>query len=1075
MLRAYFIFIIVIIQFSTLLFAQVQFVNIQNLTTDHGLVSNGISEIAQDSSGYIWFGTSLGLSRFDGYGFTNYQKSIDDSTSIISNTVWEIYVDRDSTVWICFDGSGLSRYRKEYNDFVNYNKLSQLGLQPDDEKENISISGFYEHDSSLFAVNTIGSIFKYSKDADTFVQVYKNQYTAGGNVKRIFKTESTLYLGGRNILFSLDLKTYQLTNHVDHINLRTGDEIWAIERHNDELWFGTLGSGLHIYNLSTGDSDNFFTSTQVSGIYDFSNDYYVVCSLQGLMIMDKQTKQIHPVDTDKIESPRMFFQDNTGNYWIGHTNAGVSYVLNNKKFNLLESTNTSSVESIEPIRNQHVLVGATNGMVQEFNAQMEFLQEKNVSGGPVIMEIFEDSKGRFWLGAYKAGLIQFNKNLEVVNTYLPNPNDETSISGDDVRAIAEDKNGHLWLAVHGGGVNSFNPENETFTHYGTYSPKGAPYQLYDDWPFTLFIDGSEVLWIGHPSGLARMNQDSTFTYYTHNPDDSTTISNSQVLEIFEDNENNLWIGTNEGLNVFNRATETFTSYTTKDGLIGNRIQGITEDMNGNIWVTTTEGISKFNKDSISFTNYTSGDGFISNEFNADAAEITSDGTIILGSKQGAIYFKPSEIKENAFKPPVFITDFKLFNQNVPVLKNTGHSKSDEKQFYLEKHISQLDKLVLDYKQNVLTFNYVALNYIQPEENKYAYKMEGFDDDWYYVGNKREATYTGLQPGKYIFRVIASNNDDVWNKVGASLTIIITPPWWRTWWFYSISGILLIGIIILLLRLREKQLQRDKNVLKQKLDEGYKEINEQKEIVRKQQEEIKQRDIAEHEMKWYNQGLAKFSDIISRNRDDFKKLCQAFISELVKYTETEQGTIYIYIEDNEKHLLKLMGSVYLDSKRIRLDSISVGENMTGTAFKEGKIMTVNDLPEDFSVISSGLGRKPIKCIAIVPVLLDDFKEGVIELTSFNPMPEYMLKFVQKIGETMASVIANWRAKTELEKVVNVSKAQQEELQSQEEELRQNMEEMQASREEMERKEVLLLKKIESLEQEIQHFKKARTKS
>jgi signal transduction histidine kinase/CheY-like chemotaxis protein len=256
-----------------------------------------------------------------------------------------------------------------------------------------------------------------------------------------------------------------------------------------------------------------------------------------------------------------------------------------------------------------------------------------------------------------------------------------------------------------------------------------------------------------------------------------------VESILKDRKGNSWIGTGGGLDFFDGRNHDFTAYTKKEGLANNMIHAILEDRHGNLWFTTNQGLTHFNVEHKTVRNYAVSDGLQGNEFKSRASYVAPDGEMFFGGSNGFNSFYPDSIEDNRFIPPVYITGFQIFNKQVDA--DSGSS-------VLSKPVSETKEIRLSYRQSVFTFEFSALNYIHPEKNQYAYKLEGFDKDWNQVGNKRNATYTNLDPGEYVFKVKASNNDNFWNEQGTSVNLVITPPFWLTWWFKIGMFIAVVG-------------------------------------------------------------------------------------------------------------------------------------------------------------------------------------------------------------------------------------------------------------------------------------------
>jgi signal transduction histidine kinase/AraC-like DNA-binding protein len=337
---------------------------------------------------------------------------------------------------------------------------------------------------------------------------------------------------------------------------------------------------------------------------------------------------------------------------------------------------------------------------------------------------------------------------------------------------------------------------------------------------TIFEDSKKNLWLGTTQGLQLADSSkSNFTTFRNIADNINSLSNSAIIDIYEDKKGDLWIGTEYGLNHFNPNTKVFTRFNTTDGLPNNRIFGILEDDNGYLWISTSKGISKIGigrKDGKNgtekgkvfirnCTNYTSDDGLQSNQFNYSSRLKTKDGEMFFGGVKGLSSFYPEEIKNNKFVPPVVIVDFKLFNKSV----NPGDADS-----ILHKAISETEEIVLNYDQSFFALEYAALNFVSPKKNQYAHKLEGLDKDWIYTGNNGTASYTGIMPGNYIFRVKASNNDGIWNMKGTSIKITIKPPFWKTIPAYITYFMAFISMV---LYFRHQFLARQKSKMQNELE------------------------------------------------------------------------------------------------------------------------------------------------------------------------------------------------------------------------------------------------------------------
>ncbi|HYG38574.1 MAG TPA: response regulator [Cytophagales bacterium] len=403
----------------------------------------------------------------------------------------------------------------------------------------------------------------------------------------------------------------------------------------------------------------------------------------------------------------------------------------------------------------------------------------------------------------------FNRKQKEFIRFQKDLKNDKSIQNDNIAHIYEDKRGNLWIGI-GSGIELLDRKTFTFTHYNYIFSN----TLLGSYPGDILEDKEGNLWIGTFEGLCILDRDKNkVEEFFHNDKDKSSISSNVVYTLFEDSRGNLWIGTVGGLNLYDRKTRSFRAFHAKDGLPSDAIYGILEDKKGNLWISTSNGISQFNPKTKSFKNYNVDDGLQGNEFKLNAFYKLRNGAMLFGGDNGFNLFYPDKIKDNKVVPPVLFTDFKIFNKSVPIGSDSP----------LKKHISQTEELTLSYKNSVISFEFAALSYFSPERNQYAYKLEGFEDEWNFVGNKREATYTSLEAGEYTFRVKASNNDGIWNEKGKSIKIIITPPFWQTWWFRVVMFFVFLILLNVFIRLRVNSYRRQKEILKRLVQKKTKEI------------------------------------------------------------------------------------------------------------------------------------------------------------------------------------------------------------------------------------------------------------
>jgi signal transduction histidine kinase/DNA-binding response OmpR family regulator/streptogramin lyase len=414
-----------------------------------------------------------------------------------------------------------------------------------------------------------------------------------------------------------------------------------------------------------------------------------------------------------------------------------------------------------------------------------------------IMALLVDRGGTLWVGTKTGGLNRFDPATGKFRSFRHDPGDPGSLSADGITSLLEDRRGILWVGTYEGGLNQFEPATQTFRRY--QSDPGDPTSLAGNSVVAIAQDRDGHLWIGTDGGgLHRFDRDTgVFHRFQHDTADPESLSNDQVWAIYEDGEGNLWIGTGGGgLNRWSRQDRDnglarFAHFNRQQGLPSSSINGITGDGQGNLWLSSNGGLTRYSPATGVFTNYDVTRGLQGNDFNQGACFRRADGMLLFGGANGFNAFHPSAIRDNAYVPPVRITSFLKLNQEI--LSGT--------------ELSRIGKLELGYQDYMIGFEFAALDFTAPEQNRYLYQLTGFDPNWIDPGTARRATYTNLKPGNYRFQVRATNSDGLWNQQGASLELRVLPAPWETWWAYLAYVVLTLGLLWLYLRSRIQRLER----------------------------------------------------------------------------------------------------------------------------------------------------------------------------------------------------------------------------------------------------------------------------
>ncbi|HEY0054676.1 MAG TPA: response regulator, partial [Pedobacter sp.] len=568
--------------------------------------------------------------------------------------------------------------------------------------------------------------------------------------------------------------------------------------------------------------------------------------------------------------------------WAGSVKVGVFQInFDQNKFTTVNASATftemglSAVMDVK-VKDQLFYLGTSNGIYIYNNADKsyKYIEIRNKLDN-AVNEFLIDSTGKAWVVGN--GLKELDLRTGKIVDYFHFSFLGKYFNDNNFQGVIE-KNGQLWIASDAG-VKVFDIKSRKFT--GHYYSDSTSSSLSNTRSRCIFKDSAGDIWVGtNGGGLNRFNSTSkNFIRYLQDTKSSGAISNNEINSIYEDSKKNLWISTANGLNKFDKKSNTFTVYDKSNGLASSLIYTCIEDNKGDLWMATTAGLSKLNVKSRKVENFDDRDG-VATTFLCSAKD--KSGKLFFGGISGYVFFDPSKVIHNRSIPPVVITGFEIFNK--PVSINPSG--------ILAKSIGYTKELTLSYKQSVFTFDFAALNYLLSEKNQYAYKMEGFDKDWNYVGNKRSATYTNLDPGEYVFRVKASNNDGVWNEKGTSIKVIITPPFWVTWWFRTLLAASILGGAYAFYRIRMNKIRLQKEELERKVVARTAEVVQQAEELKVQAEHLQS---ANEELQSQSEELqAQSEDLQSANEE-----LQVQSEELQTHSDTLQLLNKQLAEEREK--------------------------------------------------------------------------------------------------------------------------------------------------------------------------------
>ncbi len=776
-------------------FAAQNEMSFDSFSQEDGLPNNQIQNIYQDQKGWMWLGTSQGLSRFDGYQFVNFLYSEDDSLSLSGTLVRVICEDKHGNLLVGTENGGLNVFDRElevfYHPYENHPLFKDKEVSVNDIQEDVEGNLWLGTNNNVLLVDTLGNVSTMSQSgacvslAGEFVRVLQ------------FDQSGKLWVGTNAGVFVINPKD-QSVEPVQLPIKDQRDEIWEIFLDPDgSIWIGT-----------------------------YSN---------GAFVVDPVSKEVESVKLEpkyeRTKTVRSISAGAFGNYWIG-TRGGV-YVYHKKdgmtafyRHDGREQTSLINNSVLDILHDQRgeTWIGTRGGLNLLAKSKQVF---HNYSSHPsdesdqylnsaIVYAFWIDDENRIWIGTEDGGVNIYDPKTELYTYLMANPNDPNTISRNCVKAFQDDRRGNLWIGTFLGGIDVLNLNTRQIKHYKADPSRSGTLADNRVWDFLLDHDGN--IWVGTSAGIDRFDwQTDRFIHYPQ------LAGEEQVNWIEQDSYNNIWLGTTDEVIIYHAESKKMTRfnehsrsfmedssgrfwittldrgiaqyssisgairyYNVDDGLSNNQALCILEDNFQKLWISTSNGLSKFDLIDETFQNYTSKDGLRNNQFSYGAAYKKADGNLLFGGVSGFNRFNPAEVKSADNDVPLVLTDFRVFNKKVDV--------GSGKKTILKKSISETSHLVLPYDQNVFTLEFAALNFVNSENNLYSYYLEGFDKEWNEPSRSRAATYTNLDPDDYVLHIKRFVPGD--EQAGSELQLLITvlPPFWKTVWFRALI-LMVIGVLI----------------------------------------------------------------------------------------------------------------------------------------------------------------------------------------------------------------------------------------------------------------------------------------
>ncbi len=798
----------------------------QNISIEDGLSQNTISCILQDRNHFMWFGSEDGLNRYDGCGFKIYRHSRRHDEGLSHDRVSCLLEDSDGTLWVGTLG-GLDRFDSVLEQFSHY----RYDVRDARSLSNNSIRAILPDGKGSLWVGTENGLNLFNPKSGTALRIPHFQIKANidspCSILSLHQDRAgILWVGTRDGLHrydpaSGDCRSLSGSESVVAHMTRSSNQINTIfEDEVENIWLGTE-AGLVCFNKSDGSFQvktsagtstlpHLYRSRILNMIRDDRGGVWIACET-GIYFFPHPGQLAIYFRAGAV--PRRLlrdcftislYQDPEGVLWAGTFSGIYKYDLHTRQFSLcgpelIEREKADfrfPVSSVCKDRRNWLWIGTYKSGLFGLNRSSDERKIFTVlPGNPqelketLIQALQIDHEQTLWIGTH-SGLHRYDITKDRFNGYYHEGENGGDLSHNSIMAVFEDRSNRLWVGTEDG-LNLFIRGRDGFQVY--YNNLPTVPLIGRNMITSIFQDKKGLMWVGtYGGGLCLFDPEmgQFVRNYCRSNGDPTGLSSNYIYCLLEDSQGRFWIGTNSGgLNLFDRARGTFNHVTVEEGLPNNTILGMLEDKGGNLWMSTSRGLCRYDPQRKSFRNYTARDGLQADEFLPMAYFKGADSELFFGGPNGLTSFYAEDIKDNSYVPPLVITQVEIFSRNQTI----------------SGELSRMKTLELGHKDSIISFAFAALSYADPRRNQYAYKIEGLNEDWIYIGNRNEVTVSNLRPGNYIFRVKGSNNHGVWNQRGAALAMTMRPPWWQTWWFRVPVFFLLFFIFIQWNRSRTERL------------------------------------------------------------------------------------------------------------------------------------------------------------------------------------------------------------------------------------------------------------------------------
>ncbi len=1006
--------------------AQSNLYQFSHLDINNGLSSNQINCIFKDSKGFMWFGTTSGLNRYDGYRFRVFKSISKDTSSISDNFVSRIYEGPGKKMWV-YTHNNYSIYNPETEKFSNNinSELARLQILSND-------LGFIKKDTKgnyWFATNDKG-IYCYHEKSNT-TTYYSQSFTSKPALHSNWVMDIAdcgngvvwlIYSDG--VLEKLDVVNHKIIDRAAlpasicqnkvpvqfSLKLDNNQKVW--------IWANNKPVGVYSYDMQAKTLKHYSKETPGSllnsniinsVIIGDDNKIWIGTDHGGINVVDPKNDKVtyvlpHEDDPKSLMGNNVvLYKDQDGIIWAGTYKQGISYYHKGIfQFPLIRhfpsdkaSLPAEDVDCFEQDRKGNLWVGTNGGgliyydqTTHQFTNYKHNPNNTNSLAGDVVVSLCIDHEGKLWIGTYFGGLDCFDG--KTFTHYKQDDKVAGTISDDRIYTIFEDKQYNMWIGTFAGGINIFNRKTRSFS---------TPYNkaLNSKYIGVLYPDNEGNVWVGEDKGLDVINTHTNkVSHYAHDARNMNSLVARDVNCIIKDSRQLIWIGTKGGLSILNPATHQFINLDGEKGLPTNNIVNLLEDRQGRMWFSSTNGITCItltgtaNNYKFDIKNFDESDGLQGREFNVYSAFKTHEGKLIFGGAHGFNLFDPAQIGISAHKPPLVFTDLQLFNNSVVVGDTIKGS------VVLAKSISDTKAIVFNHSQNMFSLEFAACDFFNPNKVQYQYQLEGFDKTWLNTSaSSRRATYTNLDAGDYTFKVKAYNSNNVKNASYITLKITVLPPFWKSPWAYLLY---FLGFVASLFYIRHR------GILKLKTE--FAAQQHQLEIERKAAHEV----LEARRMHELDLMKIKFFTNVSHEFRTPLSLILSPIEQLIKINEKpEQQQQLQMIKRNGRRLLNLVNQL-LDFRKMEFKELKL-------SLTRGDIVSfIKEISCSFTDIAL---QKNLRYVfdSQIKALITEFDHDKLERILFNLLSN-AFKFTPSGGHICILLSLNKNESTEEKQMLEI---------------------------------------------------------